>query len=970
MVPKADDTYDRPGSQESAPQASPLRDMGGGGKGDGIPAARGQPRDASAADSPEQIKDKESNPASGATSALGKEGMINKGLNTADKLPAPPQVKAAMAAVNLVKRLFDTKKKKAGGGIAALLATVLIFAFTIGQGPLQLVHLSQLLQKNFFGTEKSTNLRMKGLFRFHRTGDIGETRVTKLGSEVFKKTVAKLEKIGFDFSDRNQFTGHLKSVTIDPNKHPAFKGLDAGDRRAAIIKHFDIKDSGILSGSGSAFKIELDGTSVRGMNFANSLTDTAVGDLQSGKIVTGMGMRSMKKFYNLPRLFSPLEKRLKAVENKIATKAERKKAEADRNKALTESSNAKGADARNRLKGTLSGGAANAVAGAFITSEALCLVREVADDVVLVNRFNIVIPSVLQAVDKTAVGAQVQSGELRATSAGQVSESFIDENGKTIFGGKALQALSGKSNLSGEEISDDYKQAFSNETTAKKIKDGVGSPNIGPIDLGGAVCSPAGQIAQGAISVGLLLAGPITLGGSWAVFAGKAGAGAAATAGVTYLLKKLAVGLLKSDAIVPNVFAGPLGGNLLAYGAREAGNIGARASGGIAMAGTASLTLDKEQEEESRREFQSKSFAARMFDVYDHRSLAGNFIDNTPASPGQNITNAASSLTNIGSLFSSLFSAFTPRAYAASTPYDWAFPRYGIDTELIQSEYFQDPYQNAIRAAELLNGPDSGDYIDRARKCFGADINKDSGVWDAVSVEEVNPNGPDYAGANCDDTSGEWKRIYVFVFDTRLITTVACWEGDEEACDDVGAGSGQAQAAAPATPGGTGGASIAAVAEQEYAKNGNKALETCGENCGPEVQKYTGGPSGADAPWCAWFVSWIYREAGYEFKGAPAGADGNIPAVVNLVAWFKQHGIHFTPSSTQYKPEPGDVVMYGGDTHTGIVVKVNGDNIETVEGNTSGDGSFNANGETVGRKKYNYKTYTSRSIEFGRLKNP
>ena len=168
---------------------------------------------------------------------------------------------------------------------------------------------------------------------------------------------------------------------------------------------------------------------------------------------------------------------------------------------------------------------------------------------------------------------------------------------------------------------------------------------------------------------------------------------------------------------------------------------------------------------------------------------------------------------------------------------------------------------------------------------------------------------------------------------------------------------------------GEGGGRIAAVAEAEYDKNGNRPLETCGENCGPEVQKYTGGPSGPSAPWCAWFVSWVYREAGYEFTGSPAGADGNIPAVVNLVTWFKQNGVHFTQSSTEYKPQPGDVVMYGGDDHTGVVVKVNGDTIETVEGNTSGDGSYNANGETVGRKSYNYKTYSSRSIEFGRLKS-
>lgn len=177
------------------------------------------------------------------------------------------------------------------------------------------------------------------------------------------------------------------------------------------------------------------------------------------------------------------------------------------------------------------------------------------------------------------------------------------------------------------------------------------------------------------------------------------------------------------------------------------------------------------------------------------------------------------------------------------------------------------------------------------------------------------------------------------------------------------------------TVAGEGGQRIAATAEAEFARNGNKVLETCGQNCGPEVQKYTGGPSGPDAPWCAWFVSWVYRAAGYQFKGSPAAVDGDIPAVVNLAAWFRSHGIFFTPSSTTQKPQPGDVIMYNigssgqstGNEHTGIVVKVTGDTIETVEGNTSSDNNFEANGGTVGRKSFNYKTYSSRPIAFGRL---
>lgn len=165
------------------------------------------------------------------------------------------------------------------------------------------------------------------------------------------------------------------------------------------------------------------------------------------------------------------------------------------------------------------------------------------------------------------------------------------------------------------------------------------------------------------------------------------------------------------------------------------------------------------------------------------------------------------------------------------------------------------------------------------------------------------------------------------------------------------------------------GRKIVAIAEREFKKNGNKRLETQGPNTGPEVQKYTGGPSGANAPWCMWFVSYLYREAGYEFKGSPAGADGNIPSVENMSIWFQNNGILFKPGDKGISPQPGDVIMYNGGEHGGVVTKVRGTMIETIEGNTSGDGSYDADGGTVGRKVFDYTT-SPKKIELGRLRNP
>jgi hypothetical protein len=86
--------------------------------------------------------------------------------------------------------------------------------------------------------------------------------------------------------------------------------------------------------------------------------------------------------------------------------------------------------------------------------------------------------------------------------------------------------------------------------------------------------------------------------------------------------------------------------------------------------------------------------------------------------------------------------------------------------------------------------------------------------------------------------------------------------------------------------------------------------------------------------WCADFVSWVYKKAGY---GVP------IMGAPNAVRdYFKKHSDKFIwvdkPSSNQIRP--GDVVLFWNNpgsnsgTHIGIVESVNGDTVHTIEGNT------------------------------------
>ena len=103
-----------------------------------------------------------------------------------------------------------------------------------------------------------------------------------------------------------------------------------------------------------------------------------------------------------------------------------------------------------------------------------------------------------------------------------------------------------------------------------------------------------------------------------------------------------------------------------------------------------------------------------------------------------------------------------------------------------------------------------------------------------------------------------------------------------------------------------------------------------GSNGGPAVAMYASAVAGAQQgePWCAYFASWVGRQA-----GLPLGAQGQgLGAVSDIWSWAQQTG-RAIPNGPGVVPQPGDLIVFG-DQHVGIVVGVqaNGD-IDTVEGN-------------------------------------
>ncbi len=104
--------------------------------------------------------------------------------------------------------------------------------------------------------------------------------------------------------------------------------------------------------------------------------------------------------------------------------------------------------------------------------------------------------------------------------------------------------------------------------------------------------------------------------------------------------------------------------------------------------------------------------------------------------------------------------------------------------------------------------------------------------------------------------------------------------------------------------------------------------ETEGENRG-DNEKYG---AGAGVAWCAAFVSWLFGEGQNNSGNNPLKFTSSVSGLREQA----QAAGYYSKVGT-YTPKPGDIMIQksNGASHTGIVVKVEGDTIYTIEGNTS-----------------------------------
>ena len=104
-----------------------------------------------------------------------------------------------------------------------------------------------------------------------------------------------------------------------------------------------------------------------------------------------------------------------------------------------------------------------------------------------------------------------------------------------------------------------------------------------------------------------------------------------------------------------------------------------------------------------------------------------------------------------------------------------------------------------------------------------------------------------------------------------------------------------------------------------------------GSNDSPRIAQFRQATAGSGVgPWCAYFASWAARQA-----GVPLGDHGQgFGSVSSVYAWAQQTG-RAIPNGAGVHPQPGDLIVWGGE-HIGIVQSVDPNGtIHTIEGNSS-----------------------------------
>lgn len=682
-----------------------------------------------------------------------------------------------------------TKKRGIAGIIIGGLVGGGIFGFSIIQGPMQFIHFSQLLQRfhfsrtEIFGNDRTTKVMLyallgKGAERgrlgvlANKAADKWEQRLLNESGlrPVYDKTTRRF--VGFEIVNQDKFREFLGDINERNNAR-----LERVMGRGAEITQAGnrVTRGGNASGSddipANARIVNLRNVSSRDRRIAIR----AIGQTtHTNKVVSGIGSRLLKKrggvsfsWLNPVRdvtdraelrrgiLKEWAKKTKNGVNSKISNVGkladENTKQQLDRlNEAGTDPPEPGGGETVKNLRTILARSA-----GPALAAGAICTAKSFGDDIPEYKYTNNVLPMMRMGTAILSMGDQVRSNKnLSLEELSVYSELLYDNETRTSWASaRSIQGELGEE-MTGPDLPTEAQ--LKNINDKPKLFDIIDSiPGIGPVC---GAYNAIGSIVPGFVSdiTGFFVNLPLGVFGT-----------------STEELTEQALAAVAGQSVDP--FAkGAEFGNLVNVGAFMAGNDHAISMGGAPLTTQQVATLKTEQQEIEKH---TKTIAQRYFDPYEANSLFGKIIWSIPTNFSQLTSSFSNPFKNLGNIFSSTSNTVTAQTVGG---YDYGVPRYGFSLEEQLDPRFEDPYENAAwvepRLEELNN-----EY----GECFGikiiisdAGISLENGA--TVNVFKT----PDKCKQNGDET---FLRYRFYIADTIAALSMACFEGDDEACSQLDA---------------------------------------------------------------------------------------------------------------------------------------------------------------------------------------
>lgn len=698
------------------------------------------------------------------------------------------------------------KKALIGGGIATAGVGGALAFFTFFSGPLQFVHFAQLLQKFHFSNNENTGDGRSARMIIYTI--IGQGNRTRLGV-VTNKYVDRWEDrivgktglrpvytaginsrfVGFKVENdklARDYLGEFENEGINTRASPTDvvdrngNRLDPGDRfvslkdekfryRRSVVRNIgNGTDTNKIVGTVSSRLLIKRG----GVDFGplknikrqavDSVLDyrTRVKDARAGRdsngVTNDIGQQRA----------SPDD----ADGNGVADGDETDRAvaeEANRQVGEAKAAGSQGAKGNKTLKSLKAGVGKSATP--IVVVGALCTIKTFGNEAEALQHQNIVLPMMRIGFRVISTGSQVMSGQnVNLDELGALAEDLNEpdedgngpDKGSTWTAARSIQAELGQEQT-GPDIPIEAKPARVGQKPAVfDVVDRV--PGLGGVcgiysAIGGLpIIKQASTVASEAFIR------------TTNVFLNRVGTS------VEGIISG-ALGMAAGRAVDPYAQGADLG-NLANYGARLAANDQALAMGGREMTASEIAVLDTQSKLNDSYEYSRIPVAKRLLDPYDSASPVAKLIDKMPSTPAQIPEQVASLPKAALASISSLFSLLSPRVQAASD-YDYGFPEYGFSAGEQSDERFENPFENAA-----VIEPRLPELNTRYGDCFSMTINPDT-----LQLENGEAVRYDKIPEKCKNTADEdLLRYRFYLLDSVTARSLACYEGDEESCGNIG----------------------------------------------------------------------------------------------------------------------------------------------------------------------------------------